>query len=65
MKKNKYKKIFNSPEEALNGVLFDGMTIMSGGFGLCGLPENLIIAIKDSGLSNLKVISKNAGTQGH
>ncbi|MDC3024250.1 CoA transferase subunit A [Alphaproteobacteria bacterium] len=65
MKKNKYKKIFNSPQEALNGVLFDGMTIMSGGFGLCGLPENLIIAIKDSGVSNLKVISNNAGTEGH
>ena len=41
------------------------MTIMSGGFGLCGLPENLIIAIKNSGISNLKVISNNAGTEGY
>ena len=65
MNKNKHKKIFNSPKEALEGVLFDGMTIMSGGFGLCGLPENLIIALKDSGVSNLEVISNNAGTEGH
>ena len=65
MKKNKHKKIFNSPEEALKGILFDGMTIMSGGFGLCGLPENLIIALKNSRVSNLKVISNNAGTEGH
>ena len=65
MNKNKHKKIFYSPEDALEGVLFDGMTIMSGGFGLCGLPENLIIAIKNSGVSNLKVISNNAGTEGY
>ena len=38
---------------------------MSGGFGLCGLPENLIVAIKNSGASNLKVISNNAGTEGY
>ena len=65
MNKNKHKKIFNSPEAALEGILFDGMTIMSGGFGLCGLPENLIFAIKKSGVSNLKVISNNAGTEGY
>ena len=65
MNKNKHKKIFNSAETALEGVLFDGMTIMSGGFGLCGLPENLIIAIKKSGISNLNVISNNAGTEGY
>ena len=65
MNKNKHKKIFNSPEAALEGTLFDGMTIMSGGFGLCGLPENLIFAIKKSGVSNLKVISNNAGTEGY
>lgn len=65
MIKNKHKKIFNSPETALEGILFDGMTIMSGGFGLCGLPENLIFAIKKSGVSNLKVISNNAGTEGY
>jgi 3-oxoacid CoA-transferase subunit A len=41
------------------------MTIMSGGFGLCGLPENLIIALKESKVKNLTVISNNAGTEGH
>ena len=65
MDKRKYKKIYNSPEEALKDILFDGMTIMSGGFGLCGLPENLILAIKESGVSNLRVISNNAGTEGY
>ena len=58
-------KIYNNSCNALEGLLFDGMTIMSGGFGLCGLPENLIIALKKSGVSNLKVISNNAGTEGH
>ncbi len=65
MDKKKYKKIYNSSEDALKDILFDGMTIMSGGFGLCGLPENLIIAIKKSGVSNLSVISNNAGTEGY
>ena len=45
-KKKKYKKIYSNASNALEDVLFDGMTIMSGGFGLCGLPENLIVAIK-------------------
>ena len=65
MYKKKFKKTYNSPEEALKGILFDGMTIMSGGFGLCGLPENLILAIRNSGVSNLSVISNNAGTEGY
>ena len=65
MNEKKYKKIYNSSEDALKDILFDGMTIMSGGFGLCGLPENLIIAIKKSGVSNLSVISNNAGTEGY
>ena len=65
MNKNKYKKIYNSPKEALKNILFNGMTIMSGGFGLCGLPENLIMEIKESGVTDLKVISNNAGTEGH
>ena len=47
--------------EALQGVLFDGMTLMVGGFGLCGIPENLILALRDSGVKNLTVISNNAG----
>ena len=46
---------------ALDGLLFDGMTIMSGGFGLCGIPENLIAAIRDAGVKNLTVISNNCG----
>ena len=65
MNKKNFRKIYNSPDEALKDILFDGMTIMSGGFGLCGLPENLILAIKKSGVSNLKVISNNAGTEGY
>jgi 3-oxoacid CoA-transferase subunit A len=54
-------KVVRSASEALNGVLFDGMTIMSGGFGLCGIPENLILALRDSGVRNLTVISNNCG----
>lgn len=65
MNKRNHKKIFSSADNALEDILFNGMTIMSGGFGLCGLPENLIIALKKSGVSNLKVISNNAGTEGH
>ena len=65
MSKKKYKKIYSNASHALEDILFDGMTIMSGGFGLCGLPENLIVAIKNSGVSSLKVISNNAGTEGH
>ncbi len=56
-------KIYGSPDSALKGLLFNGMTIMSGGFGLCGLPENLINAIKDSAVKHLTVISNNAGTE--
>jgi 3-oxoacid CoA-transferase subunit A len=55
------RKVFDGAKAALNGVLFDGMTIMSGGFGLCGIPENLILALRDSGVKNLTVISNNAG----
>ena len=50
--------------EALSGLLFDGMTIMAGGFGLCGIPENLILAIQQSGVKNLTVISNNCGVDG-
>ncbi|QYK53106.1 MAG: CoA transferase subunit A [Fimbriimonadaceae bacterium] len=46
---------------ALKGLLFDGMTIMSGGFGLCGIPEHLIVAIRDSGVKDITVISNNCG----
>jgi 3-oxoacid CoA-transferase subunit A len=55
------KKVFADAGSALDGLLFDGMTVMSGGFGLCGIPENLIAALRDSGVKGLTVISNNAG----
>ena len=55
------KKIYSDAKAALDGVLFDGMTIMAGGFGLCGIPENLILALRDSGVKNITVISNNCG----
>jgi 3-oxoacid CoA-transferase subunit A len=54
-------KTFPDPATALEGLLFDGMTIAAGGFGLCGIPENLIAAIQASGVRDLTVISNNAG----
>jgi 3-oxoacid CoA-transferase subunit A len=57
-------KICSDAAGALDGVLFDGMTIMAGGFGLCGIPENLIRQIQRSGVKNLTVISNNAGVDG-
>lgn len=54
-------KVRADANAALEGVLFDGMTIMAGGFGLCGIPENLIRAIHESGVKDLTVISNNAG----
>lgn len=57
-------KIYPTPAAALDGLLFDGMTIMSGGFGLSGNPESLIPEIRDSGVSALTVISNNAGADG-
>jgi 3-oxoacid CoA-transferase subunit A len=55
------QKTVNSAKDALAGVLFDGMTIMAGGFGLCGIPENLIAAIRESGVKDLTVVSNNCG----
>ena len=57
-------KVYPDAVAALAGVLRDGMTIMAGGFGLCGIPETLIGAIKDSGVHGLTVISNNAGIDG-
>lgn len=57
-------KIYASPKEALEGVLFDGMTIMSGGFGLSGNPESLIPEVRAAGVKGLTVISNNAGADG-
>jgi 3-oxoacid CoA-transferase subunit A len=58
------KKVHASAEEALAGSIKDGMTIMSGGFGLCGIPETLIEAVRRSGAKDLTVISNNAGVDG-
>lgn len=58
------RKVYGSASEALDGLLFDGMTIAAGGFGLCGIPELLIAAIRDSGVRNLTIASNNAGVDG-
>ena len=58
------KKVFADAKSALAGLTRDGMTVMSGGFGLCGIPENLILALRDSGARDLTVISNNAGVDG-
>ncbi|MDF1681473.1 CoA transferase subunit A [Ponticaulis sp.] len=58
------KKTYSDAAAALDGLLFDGMTIMSGGFGLCGIPELLIEAIRESGVKDLTIISNNAGVDG-
>ena len=57
-------KCFKNAADALAGITFDGMTVMAGGFGLCGIPENAIAALRDSGAKNLTVISNNAGVDG-
>jgi 3-oxoacid CoA-transferase subunit A len=55
------KKVYGSANEAMDGLLFDGMFIAAGGFGLCGLPENLLNAIREAGTQNLTFASNNAG----
>ncbi|MFZ4121850.1 MAG: CoA transferase subunit A [Caulobacterales bacterium] len=57
-------KVFPDAKSALAGMTFDGMTVMSGGFGLCGIPENLILALRDAGVKGITVISNNAGVDG-
>lgn len=57
-------KVQKDAVEALAGHLFDGMTIMAGGFGLCGIPENLIAAIRETGTKDLTVVSNNCGIDG-
>jgi 3-oxoacid CoA-transferase subunit A len=54
-------KIYPDAKAALSGLLKDNLTIMAGGFGLCGIPEHCILAIRDSGVKNLTVISNNCG----
>jgi 3-oxoacid CoA-transferase subunit A len=57
-------KVYADARSALAGLLNDGMMIMAGGFGLCGIPETLILAIRDSGVKNLTVVSNNCGVDG-
>jgi 3-oxoacid CoA-transferase subunit A len=58
-------KVYADAHAALAGVVRDGITVMSGGFGLCGIPENLIIALRDSGVKGLTVVSNNAGVDNY
>tara|TARA_R110002124_G_scaffold133942_3_gene296465 strand:- start:4058 stop:4774 length:717 start_codon:yes stop_codon:yes gene_type:complete len=58
------QKVYADATEALAGLLVDGMVVMAGGFGLCGIPESLIAAIRESGATNLTIISNNAGVDG-
>src|SRR5262245_3673221 len=58
------RKVYPDARAALAGLLKDDMLIMAGGFGLCGIPESLILAIRDSGVKNLTVVSNNAGIDG-
>src|SRR3974390_3011384 len=58
------KKVYSDAHAALAGLIKDGMLICAGGFGLCGIPETLIIAIRDSGVKNLTIVSNNAGIDG-
>lgn len=57
-------KVYKTAVAALEGLTFDGMSVMAGGFGLCGIPENLIAALRDSGAQNITAISNNAGVDG-
>ena len=57
-------KVFASAAEALAGIVADGQTLAVGGFGLCGIPEALIAALRDSGVKGLTAISNNAGVDG-
>ena len=58
------QKVHADAETALAGLLFDGMTVMAGGFGLCGIPENLIAAMRLAGVQDLTVVSNNCGIDG-
>lgn len=57
-------KVYQDATSALEGVVFDGMTLMHGGFGLSGNPENLVAALKENGVKNMTVISNNCGADG-
>ncbi len=64
MSKKQSSKIYPDAKSALRDVLKDGMTVMSGGFGACGVPENLIAAVHELGVRGLTVVSNNAGLDG-
>lgn len=57
-------KVYPSAREALQDIVADGQTVAVGGFGLCGIPEQLILALRDSGVKNLTAVSNNAGVDG-
>jgi 3-oxoacid CoA-transferase subunit A len=57
-------KLFPNPKAALEGIVRDGMLLAVGGFGLCGIPEELILALRDTGVRNLTIASNNAGVDG-
>lgn len=57
-------KVYDSAAAALQGLVFDGMTVAAGGFGLCGIPERLIDALRDTGVQGLTCVSNNAGIDG-
>lgn len=57
-------KIYDNATAALDGLLFDGMSMMAGGFGLCGIPENLIAAVHKAGVSGISIVSNNCGIDG-
>ena len=57
-------KVYPNATAALNGLLHDNMTIAAGGFGLCGIPENLIAALRDNGVKGLTIVGNNAGVDG-
>ncbi len=57
-------KVYSDAKAALDGLLHDNMTIAAGGFGLCGIPENLIAALHDSGVKGLTIVGNNAGVDG-
>src|ERR1051325_6062108 len=58
------KKVYPDAKSALEGIVKDGMMVMAGGFGLCGMPETLIKALRETGVKNLTCVSNNAGIDG-
>ena len=58
-------KIYPDAQSALKGLTRDGMAVMAGGFGLCGIPEHLIVALRDSGAKDLTIIGNNVGCDEH